>query len=413
MPRLLQIDSCLGVLSTGRITEGIAGVAAEHGWDCYIAHGARYVGKSKMTSYQVGTKLGEYLHYAQSLLFDRHGQGSALATRRLIKKIEKEIKPDIIHLHCIHGYYLNYKVLFEYLNQTDIPVVWTFHDCWAFTGHCAYFDYVGCEKWKWGCRSCELTDNYPRSLGIDLSPLNYKQKKYLFSSIKDLIIVPVSDWLKELVGFSFLNNYTCVTVHNGINLEIFSPDITTNVRNKYVIGTSDIILGVAAQWDKRKGLGDFIRLRELLDDSFVIVLVGLSQKQIEDLPAGIIGIKRTDSAGELAQLYKEALTFVNPTYSDNFPTVNLEALACGTPVITYDTGGSPEAVDEKTGVVVPQGDVYALAQAIRSMKEHPLSSEACRQRAEKEFNQENCYMKYLDLYERLIGKRPVGGGIED
>lgn len=405
MPRLLQIDSCLGVLSTGRITEGIAGVAAEHGWDCYIAHGARYVGKSRMTSYQVGTKLGEYLHYAQSLLFDRHGLGSALATRRLIKKIEKEIKPDIIHLHCIHGYYLNYKVLFEYLNQTDIPVVWTFHDCWAFTGHCAHFVTQKCERWKDGCFDCPLKNIYPKSC-LDFSERNYELKKKLFAYSKTLHIVPVSEWMSSVVAQSFLGDNPMDVIRNGVNISTFS--IKTHKKNKFTI------IGVASSWRNDKGLKDFYDLRALLpQEEFEIVLVGLTPEQKDKLPDGIYGIIRTDSVEALGELYSSSSVLVNPTYADTFPTVNLEALACGTPVITYDTGGSPEAVDEKTGVVVPQGDVYALAQAIRSMKEHPLSSEACRRRAEKEFNQENCYMKYLDLYERLIGKRPVGGGIED
>ena len=402
MPRLLQIDSCLGVLSTGRITEGIAALAMDQGWECHIAHGARYVGTSKMISYQVGSKSEEYLHYAKSLLFDRHGLGSVSATKRLIEKIEKEIKPDIIHLHCIHGYYLNYKVLFEYLNQIEIPVVWTFHDCWAFTGHCAYFDSIDCNKWKTCCKECELLCQYPKSFIIDNSERNYLKKKQIFTIKKNLTIVPVSEWLEALVKQSFFYQNNVMTIHNGLDLSLFRSD-----GSRRHVGRK-LVLGVAAVWDDRKGLPDFIKLREKLGDGYEIVLVGLNDSQIKSLPPGITVIKKTHDVYELIHLYSSATVFVNPTYSDNFPTTNLEALACGTPVITYNTGGSPEAIDKSTGIIVHQGDVEALAEAIQYMSHNPMSSEDCRTRAIENFDQNKCYMKYLELYERLIAQKKEG-----
>lgn len=392
MPRLLQIDSCLGILSTGRITEGIAKVAQENGWECYIAHGARYVGKTRMNSYQIGTKYSEYVHFLQSFLSDRHGLGSVSPTKRLIQKI-KDIRPDLIHLHCIHGYYLNYKILFECLNEINTPVVWTFHDCWAFTGHCAHFVTSNCEAWKSTCRDCPQLNGYPKSL-VDNSTNNQMLKRDLFLSNRNLHIVAVSSWLRNLVGKSFFADTDVTVIHNGVDLEKFTP-----MRKR---SDKQIILGVSSSWNESKGLLDFYKLREKLDERFEILLVGLSDSQINDLPKGIRGIKKTTSIEHLAKLYSEAMVLVNPTYADSFPTVNLEALACGTPVITYDTGGSPEAIDEKTGVVVAQGDVDGIINAIRGLEENPLSSEDCRLRAVRCFDQNDRFMDYVHLYEELI-----------
>lgn len=219
---LLQIDSCRGILSTGRITESIATLAISRGWECYIAHGARYVGDSIQHSYQITTKKEEYLHYIESLLLDNHGLNSTLATKAFIRYIKK-IKPDVIHLHCIHGYYLNYKLLFKFLNSSNIPVVWTQHDCWGFTGHCSHFVSIGCDKWKnGGCRECKLKNRYPKAL-IDRSSRNYRIKKEFFTRNKQLIIVSVSQWLNGLVSQSFLSKYPHAVIYNGIDTKIFQP----------------------------------------------------------------------------------------------------------------------------------------------------------------------------------------------
>ncbi|WP_455637909.1 glycosyltransferase [Parabacteroides sp.] len=397
MPILLQIDSCLGILSTGRISESIGLLALKNGWDCYIAHGARYVGKSQMKTIQVVTKTGEYLHYAQSLLLDRHGLGSIYETKKLIEKIE-EIKPDVIQLHCIHGYYLNYKVLFEYFNNNHIPVVWTFHDCWAFTGHCVHFITANCFKWKnEGCHDCSLKGRYPRSL-IDRAKRNFRLKKTLFAGNQNLHIVVVSSWLSSFVKDSFLKDKDIRVINNGIDISRFN--ICAEKSEK------PIILGVASSWSEEKGLLDFYELRkELPQNLYDIILVGLSEEQINELPEGIKGISRTSSVEILAKMYSEAFVFVNPTYSDSFPTVNMEALACGTPVITYRTGGSPEIIDEKTGIVIEQGDIDALIKAIKQMKEYPLSSADCRNRAEIYYNKDDRFIEYINLYEQLIDNR--------
>ncbi len=394
MPILLQIDSCLNMLSTGRISESIAKLAIQRGWDCYIIHGARYARSgSCMHSIQAVSKAGEYTHYIESLLFDNHGLSSRNSTKRVIDQI-KQIKPDVIQLHCVHGYYINYKILFEYLNTTNIPVVWTFHDCWAFTGHCAHFVTVGCQKWKSGCYDCPLKGDYPKSI-TDRSDRNYYIKKMLFSANNNLHIVAVSEWLASFTRESFLGNKEIRVINNGVDISEFKPNS---------IKSSDIfkIIGVASSWNKDKGLLDFYKMREFLPGEYEFTLVGLTTQQVEELPNGIIGITRTDSIDELAKLYSEANVFVNPTYADSFPTVNMEALACGTPVITYRTGGSPEIIDDKTGVVIKQGDVKGIVAAIREMKDHPLSSEDCRNRAVEIFDKDKRFADYVNLYEQLI-----------
>lgn len=402
MKKLLQIDSCLVVGSTGRITESVAQLAQSRDWDCYIVHGGRYVKRpSCMKDIQSVSPAGEYLHYAESLLRDNHGLASRRATHRVIEQI-KQIKPDVVQLHCIHGYYLNYKILFEYLNSIDIPVVWTFHDCWAFTGHCAHFVTAGCEKWKTGCYDCPLKSDYPKSF-VDCSKRNYELKKQLFTAKKNLLIVPVSDWMAEFVKQSFLKDKEIRVIKNGVDLNVFKAGTPKEVKKR--------ILGVSSVWSKDKGLYDFHHLRELLDpNEYEIVLVGLNKEQVKELPCGVVGIEHTESVHELADLYASATVFVNPTYADTFPTVNLEALACGTPVITYRTGGSPEAVTTETGWVVEQGNVEAIAAIIKSFeqkKENVIIAQrrACRERAEHEFDKNRCFEKYLQLYEDLLNNR--------
>lgn len=399
--KLLQIDSCLVTGSTGRITESVAQLAQSRGWECYIVHGGRYVKRpSCMKDIQSVSPAGEYLHYAESLLLDNHGLASRRATRRVVEQI-KQIRPDVVQLHCVHGYYLNYKILFEYLNSTNIPVVWTFHDCWAFTGHCAHFVTANCKKWKTGCYDCPLKGDYPKSF-VDCSKRNYEQKKQLFGANKNMIIVPVSEWMADFVRQSFLKDKAITVIKNGVDLTVFKAGTPKTDKKR--------ILGVSGVWNKDKGLYDFHRLREMLNpNEYEIVLVGLSKEQVKELPSGIVGIEHTESVHELAELYASATVFVNPTYADTFPTVNLEALACGTPVITYRTGGSPEAVTLEIGWVVEQGDVEAIASIIKSFqqkKESELMAQrkACRERAEKEFDKNKCFEKYLQVYENLLNQ---------
>ena len=393
MPTILQINVTANWGSTGKIAEQIGIVAQSRGWDSYIAYG-RYMNSSKNNLIKIGSQFDVYEHYAENMLFGNEGLASRNATKALIERIEA-VSPDVVHLHNIHDHYLNYQILFEFLNKKDIPVVWTFHDCWAFAGSCYYFDDTNCEQWKTRCEKCPAPEGF-----IDRAKLHFNQKKALYGSKKNLVIVPVSDWIANLTKESFLKDRRIVTIKNGIDLYVFKPT-HTNLRSHFSIPKDKtIVLGVALPWSARKGLKDFVRLSE--NESLQIVLVGVSPKQKKELPRNIIAIEKTSSASELAEYYSMADVFVNATYSDNYPTTNLEAIACGTPVITYKTGGSPEAVDEKTGIVVEQGDIDALADAIRKMKEHPLSSAACRKRAEEHFDKDKCFEKYIDLYEELL-----------
>jgi glycosyltransferase involved in cell wall biosynthesis len=338
----------------------------------------------------------------KSAIFDRHGFGSSKATKALIKEIDI-IRPDAIGLHNLHGYYLNIEILFNYLHDIKIPVVWTLFDCWAFTGHCTYFDDIECQKWTTGCYSCPKTRKYPSSYLFDNSRRNYSDKKDLFTKPVKLHIIVHSQWLKELVDQSFLNKYPVHKIFSGIDLDVFKPHTDIDIRSKYKTGNKKIILGVANIWDDRKGLSDLLKLHKYFNKECVMVLVGLNQKRIDSLPDGIIGIRRTESVEDLAAFYSTADVFVNPTYMDNFPTTNIEAIACGTPIAMYNTGGSPEAIDENTGIIVNKGDLKGLQDAISEIlnKGKDLFRPLCRARAERLFNKNDRYLDYLSLYEEL------------
>ncbi len=394
--KLLQINVSANWGSTGKISEDIGKLAIDVGWESWIAYG-RGEPISVSNLIRIGNDWDVRWHGIQSRIFDSHGLASRKATRIFIKQIES-LRPDIIHLHNIHGYYLNYKLLFEYLKKWGGPVIWTLHDCWPFTGHCAYYDFAKCDRWKSECHDCPQLKSYPASLWKDRSRDNYKDKKRAFLGCHNLTFVPVSDWLRRELSKSFLSNYHAVTIHNGIDIETFHP-----IEKVAVETDKKVILGVASVWDKRKGLDEFIKLRTKLSDRFVIILVGLSQDQIASLPEGITGIRRTESVEQLVSLYNMADVFVNPTLEDNFPTTNLEALACGTPVITYDTGGSPEAIDAETGAVVRYRDVDGFAMKIKEFCNTTSSfSNKCRKRAVALYDKNIAFKNYLNIYNKLL-----------
>jgi len=398
--KVLQINVTVNTGSTGRIAEQIGSVIEDQGHKSFIAHSRKKV-QSRSKTIQIGNKVDFYMHAINSRLFDNHGFSSKYATKKLVKTIKK-IQPDLIHLHNLHGYYVHVGVLFNFLNSIKTPVVWTFHDCWPFTGHCAYFDRVDCEKWKKECHSCPLKSYYPSSLFLDNSSHNFKTKKELFAIHPNLTIVTPSHWLMKLTEQSFFKNSSIKVIHNGIDLSVFKP--AQQDKDNHKQNLKRIVLGVASIWDSRKGLDDFIKLNDVLDDGFQIILVGLSKKQVNTLPSSMIGIERTENIEELVKLYSRADVYVNATYSDNFPTTNIEALACGTPVITYDTGGSPEAIDKNTGIVVERGNVEELKKAIDiiSKEKTKFTADVCRERAINHFNKDERFMDYFNLYEKLI-----------
>lgn len=409
MKRLLQINPVIRVsTSTGRIMNEIGDLAIRNGWESYIAYSKGRDGVKCSSSHivPVGNRLSVVWHGVMTRLFDRHGLSSNRATKKFIRQIER-IKPDIIHIHNIHGYFLNYKLLFDYLSKSGIPVIWTVHDCWLYTGHCYYYSFVGCDKWQRGCGNCPQQRKFPASLLVDRSRQNFIDKKEAFTSVPASLmkIVPVSEWIREQMSHSFLKGCSFEVIHNGIDINIFQPTPDGDIKAKYGLsGKKHIILGVASIWSEEKGWDDFMQLSTMLNDDEVIVLVGVDDDRKRLLPDNVVGISRTENIAELAALYSVADVFVNPTWQDNYPTVNLESIACGTPVVTYRTGGSIEAITPQTGVIIEQGDVRGILNAVRDIekKGKEYFCEGCRQYAISNFNKEERYADYLRLYDEML-----------
>lgn len=363
--KVLFVNSVCDYGSTGKIVRDLANGLKKQGHDVLICYG-RHQAKDDTDTFYIGDKVATYNHVLMTRLFNRHGLHSNRATRKLIQKIET-YQPDIIHLHNIHGYYLNVKMLFDALKNYEGKIYWTFHDCWPISGSSAYFDYNGCKKWDEGCVECNSTRDYPEALFIKRQKQNFKWKKQSFSGFTNLTLITPSAWLKDLLGQSFLAGYPCEVIHNGINTQLFKPTEDAKLTEKYQ--NKRVLLGVASIWEQRKGLEDFIKLNTMISDEEKIVLIGLSEEQLKTLPASMDSVLRTDSAEQLAAYYTLAHRFLNPTYEDNYPTTNVEALCCHTPIIAYDTGGNKEVATEPYMTIVPKGDVNALYQAIKSDSE--------------------------------------------
>ena len=353
-----MINVVCGIKSTGRICTDLADALEAQGHEVRIAYGREHVPEAyEKYAYRIGTDLDVKLHGVKARTMDGCGFGSRSATKRFLEWVE-HYDPDVIHLHNLHGYYINIELLFDYLRACGKKIIWTLHDCWAFTGHAAYCEAANCEKWAEGCSNCPKIHDYPNSIR-DRSRENWEKKRALMDGIPNLQIVVPSEWLAGLVRRSFLGQYPVSVIYNGIDTSVFHPT-DNGLRAALGLEGCRVILGVASTWDARKGLQDFIKLYDWIDRSkYRIVLVGLSQEQIDRLPEGVLGIARTDSVSQLAELYSLADVFVNPTYEDNYPTTNLEAISCGTPVITYRTGGSPESA-QHYGAIVEQGNVEQI-----------------------------------------------------
>lgn len=402
MKILLQINTVVNSGSTGRIAEEIGQEAIASGWKSYIAFG-RNVRHSESNLIRIGGNWDVIIHGIQTRLFDNHGFASKHATLKLIKQI-KEIKPDLIQLHNLHGYYINIEILFNYLSTSNIPIVWTFHDCWPITGHCVYFEEIGCTKWKQLCHQCPQLRTYPAGLFIDNSKNNFIIKKRLFNSISNLTIVTVSNWLKLITYQSFLKQQNIKMIYNGIDLKTFSPRSTEIIKKKLNIKDKFFILGVANIWSKRKGLDDFIKLSKSLSDEFQIILVGLKKSQIKNLPKNIIGFIRTENVEELAELYSLADVYINTSVEETFGLTTAEALACGTPAIVYNSTACPEVIDKETGFLVEKQNIKGILEAIHIIKKDGKSkySQACRNRAVEYFNKNERYEQYFELYNSLL-----------
>ncbi len=364
--KVLLINSVCGIGSTGRICTDIAQKLTSDGHEVKIAYGREEVPEQhKKYAVKIGGALDTRLHGISTRLLDRHGFGSYRATKRFLQWAEG-YDPDLLWLHNLHGYYIHIELLFDWIkSRPNMQVKWTLHDCWAFTGHCTYFTVAKCDKWKTGCKGCPQKREYPASLFRDNSENNYNRKKAAFTGVKNMTLITPSQWLAGLADESFLKEYPTEVRHNTIDTTVFRPT-PGKFRERYGLENKRIVLGVASVWNERKGLRDFLELAKRLDSRYMIVLVGLSEKQIKALPGNILGLPRTNSIKELAEIYTAADVFVNPTYEDNYPTVNLEAEACGTKVVTYRTGGAPETISRKDSVVVTTGQTDALKAAIES-----------------------------------------------
>lgn len=394
--KLVQINTvCNG--STGSIMGAIQREAMAQGFDAISMYGRRK-GYEDVPCEKFGNGISFWIHVIVNTLFDMQGSASIYYTKKMVRRL-REIEPDIIHLHNLHGYYLNLPILFRYLNEEYTgKVFWTFHDCWPITGHCPHFILAKCEKWKSGCYQCTNKKQYPISFGLDHSKENYRWKKETFTRIKDLTIICPSNWVKQTVGQSFLKDKKAVVVSNGINHKLFCVREDKGALKKYGIpDDKKIILGVASIWDPRKGLNDFLSLAKILGDDYRIVLVGLNKKQKKTLPSNIIGILRTENQNELAQIYTRADIFINPSWEETFSLVTVEAMACGTPVIAIRSSAVQELVNEENGVLLDGNSVEEYMGAIRYLENHKLKTEVV-QNTVRNYTVDNMTKQIVELY---------------
>lgn len=394
--------------STGNIMLNIAEISRRHGYETTTFSKMTRTSKKKniKNHHLIGTVWENTLHRYISWITDFQDCGSYLGTKKLVRQL-KRIDPDIIHIHDVVGWYLNIKVLFDYLYKSKKKVVWTFHCCWAYTGRCIYYDYVGCDEWKKGCKKCIQPEGYPTTKFFDHASWNYKRKKKLFNRIKEqLTIVTPSEWLKGEVEQSFLKEIPCLVINNGIDLSIFR-ERKSDFRKKYDLENKKVILGVSSAWGQpRKGLIYFDKLRKELDRTYEIVLVGANENDKAMIDNDIICIPKTENAIKLAEIYTASDVFVNPTLEDNFPTTNIEALACGTPVVTFKTGGSVEPVNSKTGMIVEQGNEEKLKEAIIKVANGDYKEECLKK--SKEYDMNNKFEEYISLFDEIVKKQKDG-----
>ena len=389
--KIVQLNITCGVGSTGKICLAVSRLLRDKGVENYILF------SEEDSDYEYGIKyadkLSVKLEALKSRVFGNYGFNSKALTKKLIAKLD-EIKPDIVHLHNLHGHGCNLEMLFGYFKEKNIKLYWTFHDCWAFTGYCPHFDMVGCDKWLSQCDSCPQKGVY--SFFFDKSDKLYSKKKELFTGL-DLTIITPSEWLKSQVKKSFLKDYEVMVINNGIDLDVFTPR-ESDFREKYGIKDKFLILGVAFNWDERKGIDVFSDLARTLPNDCRIVLVGTNENTRKLLPDNVVAIDRTENQSQLAEIYTACDLFVNATREDTFPTVNIEALACGTPVLTFRTGGSAEIIDSSCGMSVEKNDTDSLRKAILSIKEtRPFTKEACLKKS-AEYRKEDKFKQYTEIY---------------
>jgi len=390
--------------STGRIMHDIQKEAIMNGFDTLAIVGRRrpYI---DLPCEKLGNDLSFWIHVIITTLFDRHGSGSAYFTNKIVDALRRE-QPDIIHLHNIHGYYLNLSILFRYITKEYMgQVVWTLHDCWTYTGHCAYYSATGCYKWMTGCSHCPNKNKYPISLFWDNSKSNYDVKKRLFTSLQACTLVTPSDWLKREVGKSFLNAYETRTINNGIDTNLFDFSIASerkNVFDKYGINQSaKLLLSVASIWEPRKGLNDLVELSAILGEKYQMVIVGLNKWQIASLPTNIIGLNRTDCINDLVDLYSSADVFINPSREETFSLVTVEAQACGAPVIAVKGTAVEELIADNNGITIDDLSPEGYMKAITELLDRHISREEIRNTVINKNTKKMCN-EYIDLFRELL-----------
>lgn len=396
---ILMVNEVCGITSTGRICTDIADLLSERGDKCHVAYGRGVVpDKDKEYAIKIANDVEVRVHALSSRIFDNAGFASKKASRRLIQNIEK-LHPDIIHLHNLHGYYLHIGVLFEYLKEANIPVIWTLHDCWSMTGHCTCSDFIKCDLWKTHCMRCPQKTCYPASYLFDRSKKNHQQKKKTFSGVQNLSIVTPSVWLKQQVQQSYLSEYPVQVIPSGIDTNTFSPKEGENFRKKYHLEDKTILLAVANAWSERKGVQDYVKLANDLNDSYQIVIVGNLRDTI--MPSSVLCIDHTNSQKELAEIYSSADVYLNFSYEETQGLTTLEAMACGTPVVVANRTAIPECVDATCGVIIEAYEKSAVLTAINKAK--GLNQADCIAQAHK-FKKRDRFMDYIDLYERTLNK---------
>lgn len=404
--KILRVTTEINRSSIGRTTEQLGKLVIAEGWESYIAYG-RTNGTSLSKKIKIGNQFEVYIHVLLTRLFDLHGYGSYFATKRFVKEL-KQINPDLIHLHAIHGYYINLDVLFSYLKKSGIPVVWTHHDCWSFTGHCGFYSEVGCEKWKTRCGCCPISQEYPSSLFFDRSKQEFDHKKTLFTALPNVYNVGVSQWICDEIKQSFMGKYPTIRIYNGIDTDIFMPypENANKVREKYNLGNEILLTAVATAWSERKGLSDYLKLRKRLSNKYTLVFVGVPKELSPKLPKGIVGIPRTDNIRELVDIYSASSIVMNLAGAESFGKTTPEGLACGVPSIVYNCTASSELVDKKTGVVVEKGDIDGVLKAIETISrwDKKETSTNCRNRACELFSIEKNWPMYIELYKKILMK---------
>lgn len=403
--KLIQFDTCLAFGSTGQITENLGKMAQQNGWDCYIVHGARFVRhNSCMTSLQSVSVIGEYLHCLHSFLFDRHGFGSYFATKRLLRKFDK-IKPDLFQFHNVHGYYLNLPLVLKYATEKNIPIVWSLHDCWSMTGHCSHFVGIGCERWKTECHHCPQRKAYPKSLFLDMSRCNYREKKQLIQNVPRLSIISGSEWLANIARQSYFSNREVHFIPDGIDTDIYQPRFNGDeIRKKLGLVGKFVMLATGTVWGESKGLSDYGKLRKMLSDDYAIVLVGMEEESLARVPEGVIGLPRTKNQIELSEYYSMADCVMSLSKMESFGLTPVEGFACGTPAIVYDTTALPELITPETGYVARFLDVEDVKDKVEMMRKKGKAfyTEKCREIAVNTYGRKRCYQEYLKLYDNML-----------